>query len=613
MRGSAKTAERRKAAPTRRRGRPAAKPSFAREPIVLHGIGVAPGIVIGKAFLLDRGPAAVARRKLRKPEVDAEVRRFRKALKEAKQDLMSLRAGIPDKDLRDHLFILDTYVMILDDRMIAEETAELIRAEKINAEAALTQQLDKLKKIFDGIQDPYLRERRRDLDHVGGRVLMRLTGQTRERLAEVPEKVVVVAHDLSPADTAQMTPDRVAGFLTDVGGPTSHTAIMARALEITAVVGLENVTRRVESGCPLIVDGRVGKVILYPSRDDYAHYLRLVDRLHRFEQDLAKDLHLPAVTLDGERVQLAANIEMNREIPAVIEAGGEGIGLYRTEFLYMNRNDLPGEEEQFAVYREVAERTAPHPAVIRTLDLGGDKVSALLELAPEVNPALGLRAIRLCLKHPELFKVQLRGILRASAFGRLHIMLPMVSGLAEVRASRRILEEVKADLRSREIAFDERAPLGCMIETPSSATIVDLIAREVDFLSIGTNDLIQYALAIDRVNEQIADLYQPTHPAILRMIRGVVEAGRDARIPVSLCGEMASDGLYTMLLLGMGLDSLSMTPNSISVIKRIVRSVTRLECRKFVDEVMQLDDADAILARLRQEMALRYPEMYASD
>ncbi|MFN7951584.1 MAG: phosphoenolpyruvate--protein phosphotransferase [bacterium] len=612
MPASAKTVKqrRRKAQP---RARPANKPSFAREPIVLHGIGVAPGIVIGKAFLLDPGPSPVALRKLRKPEVEAEVKRFRRALREAKQGLKALRAQIPDKDLAQHLFILDTYVMILDDRMIAEETAALIRSEKINAEAALGEQIDKLKKIFDGIQDPYLRERRRDLDHVAGRVLMRLTGQTHEKLAQVPDKVVVVAHDLSPADTAQMTPDRVAGFLTDVGGPTSHTAIMARALEITAVVGLENVTRRVESGCPLIVDGRVGKVILYPTRDDYAHYLRLVDRLHRFEQDLAKDLHLPAVTLDGERVQLAANIEMNREIPAVIEAGGEGIGLYRTEFLYMNRNDLPSEEEQFAVYREVAERTAPHPAIIRTLDLGGDKVSALLDLAPEVNPALGLRAIRLCLKHPELFKAQLRGILRASAFGRLQIMLPMVSGLSEIRASRRIFEEVRQDLRTRGVEFDERVPLGCMIETPSSATIVDLIAREVDFLSIGTNDLIQYSLAIDRVNEQIADLYQPTHPAILRMIRRVVEAGRAAHIPVSLCGEMASDGLYTMLLLGMGLDTFSMNPHSIPVIKRIVRSVTRLECRQFADELFELDDAEAILAQLRREMAARYPEMYAAD
>lgn len=581
-------------------------------PHFLQGIGVSPGIGQATAFVLQRRLGRAPRYTVPERRVAHEVKRFLLALKKSKHEVLQAREKIDPKTRKDLLYLLDAHLLLLEDEMLARATVKRIRRSRINAEGALEEVLDGLRRTFDRIEDDYLRERKMDLDYVGERLLRNLGEHDHEALSKIPGKVVLVAHDLSPADTAHLSPDKVVAFVTDMGSRTSHTAIMARALQIPAVVGLGTVTRMARSGEPILVDGLRGRVVVRPSEEilretgaQRRHYLQDLRRLERLRK-------LPAITLDGRRVRVRANIELVEEIPTVIANGAEGVGLYRTEFFYIDQPHLPTEEDHFRVYRKVVERTHPHPATIRTFDLGGDKFASAMPLAKELNPALGLRAIRFCLKEVDIFKEQLRGLLRASVHGRLAILLPMISELGEVRQTRELLAQAMDDLKRRHIPYDPDVPIGAMIETPSACITADLLARELDFFSIGTNDLIQYTMAIDRVNEDVAYLYQPLHPAILRLIQRVVEAGRKAGIPVGLCGEMAGEPLDLPVLLGLGIDEISMTPTSIPRIKKLVRGLRYEETRRIADRALRFNTGGEVVDYVRDEMSRRFPEEFPS-
>ncbi|MDH3974384.1 MAG: phosphoenolpyruvate--protein phosphotransferase [Deltaproteobacteria bacterium] len=578
------------------------------ENLIFNGIGISPGIVIGKVRLIDRKKVEVTERKIREKNVEYEVGRFEDAVKKAKKQLIKVKKKVFGEEKKDHLFIIDVHLMMLEDRMLLEDTIRNIRHERINAEWALTMVIDELKKMFQNIDDYYLRERSGDISYVGEMILRNLSGEEHEKISKIEEKVVIVAHDLSPADTAQMNKENIVAFATDIGGKTSHTAIIARALEIPAVGGLEEITGRVKTGDHIIVDGLSGKVIINPGKKLFREYLNKQQRYHYIEKEILKYADLPAVTPDGKRLHIAGNIEIVEEIPSLLSHGAEGIGLYRTEFLYMNRGTLPLEEEHFDTYCDVIEKVSPNPVTIRTLDLGMDKIVPFFESPVELNPALGLRSIRFSLQEREVFKVQLRAILRASAFGSVKIMFPMISGVEEVREAKSILNEAKEELVKEGIAFDKAVETGIMIEVPSATLIADILAKEVDFFSIGTNDLIQYSLAIDRVNEHVAYLYEPLHPAVLRMVKSVVHAGHNAGINVSMCGEMAGDPVYSIVLLGLGLDTLSMSAFSIPRVKKVLRSVSSEEARFIADKAMSLSTAKEIRDYIHGEIKVRFQD-----
>ena len=535
-----------------------------------------------------------------------EERRFEIAVEESKEQCLKVKDNILSQDAKEVVYIIDAQLMILEDRMLIDETIRRIREEKINAEWALEITLQKLRGAFKNIDDEYLSERKSDVDYIGERIVRNLLGKKQDSISDLKEKVIIVAHDLSPADTAQMTRDKVIGFATDIGGKTSHTAIMARALEIPAVVGLERITQDVKIGDSLIIDGNTGIVLINPTKTVLNEYLEKKRIYERLEKELFKYKDLPAQTLDGYKIKVVANIELIEEIPSVLEHGAEGIGLYRTEFLYLGRKDLPSEEEQFQAYRSVVERFHSY-TTIRTMDIGGDKFISHLDLAKEMNPAMGLRAIRFCLREVDIFKTQLRAILKASNYGKIKIMFPMISGVSEILQTKEILEKVKLELKKEGIPFDSNIKIGIMIEIPSAVTLADILAKEVDFFSIGTNDLIQYSLAIDRVNEHVAYLYEPLHPAVLRVIKHVVECGHNAGIKVGMCGEMAGEPLYIPILLGMGLDELSMNALSVLGVKKIIRSITYKESRELLDSIMGFSTASEIKSFVKEEMIKRFP------
>jgi phosphotransferase system enzyme I (PtsI) len=514
--------------------------------------------------------------------------------------------------MEEHLQILDAHIRMLQDRTLLHETLRSIEGERINAEWALSQALEKFRSILMGSDDEYLRSRVADLDFVGQRILRHLKGETQESIAQIQEEVIVVAHDLSPADTAQMNKDVIKAFVTDMGGRTSHTAIMARSLEIPAVVGLESITDNIQTGGMIIVDGVRGIVVVDPASETLEEYLERRRHYRVVKEELLSYACLPGETMDGYQVTVKANIEIVDEVPSVLSHGAEGIGLYRTEFLYMNREDLPGEEDLYHTYREVVERISPLSVTIRTLDIGGDKLASVQEGYDETNPAMGLRAIRFSLREVEIFKTQLRGILRASAHGKIRIMFPMISGVREIHQVKEILERVKGELRERGQAFDPEVPIGVMVEVPSAASVADFLAQEVEFFSIGTNDLIQYALAIDRVNEHVIYLYEPLHPGVLRMIKTVVDAGHRAGIPVSMCGEMAGEHLYVPILLGLGLDELSMNTLAIPLVKKVIRSLTLKDSNALTERVLELGTAEEIRQCVLHTMSEWFPEEYES-
>jgi phosphoenolpyruvate-protein phosphotransferase (PTS system enzyme I) len=557
----------------------------------LRGIAVSPGIIIGKARLVDRSRVKILYQYLvNDQQVAREVDRFKEALHAAKEQIGLVKNKMPEQ-LRKHAFILDTHLMILDDSMFCSAAIQRILNEKINAEWALKKSVQNIEKLFTQIEDRYIKERIIDVQYVAERVLRNLAGKEQEDLFEIKERVIIVAHELSPADTSSINIGKVMGFITDGGGRTSHAAIMAQSLKIPAVVGLETATHHVHDGTLLIVDGQTGEVIIDPDDDEIIRYQEKQLQRERFESSIIRLSHLPAETVDGLTVSVRANIELLEEVVAAKDNGAEGIGLYRTEYHYLRSSDLPKEEELFEDYRQVAEIIAPDPVTLRTLDLGGDRLSAGIVSPKEVNPALGLRAIRFSLKEVTLFKQQLRAILRASAFGNVQVMFPMISGLQELLDARGILEEVKRDLDREGLAYDRHIKVGVMVEVPSAVTVADILAKHADFFSIGTNDLIQYALAIDRVNEHVAYLYQPFHPAILRLIRQVVEAARKEGISVALCGEMAGDLLCAPILVGLGINELSLNAARIPIVKKVIRTLSLHESKNDLEQLLQLETA----------------------
>lgn len=583
----------------------------------IKGVGVSGGVGIGQIVVIERLTTEICPRRMIKPEeVPVEIQRFESAVKAAAKRLRDIRDSIDqDHPLCDHAYILDTHILLLQDRMFFEGTKAAIASERRNAEWALADIMMKITSAFDTIEDEYLKERARDIHFVGERVLKLLMGITsRSKVHQLPPNSVIVAHDLSPSDTAQIKKENVFGFAIDMGGKTSHTAIMARSLKIPAVTGLEKVSRLVQTGENIIVDGSTGIVIVNPDPETIFRYRERQEVYRKYQQSLMTFGRLPAVTRDGSRtVRITANIELVDEIEIAASHGAEGIGLFRTEYLFLGRKDLPSEDEQYEVYRRALEHNKPNPVTIRTLDIGGDKISAHLQFSQETNPAMGLRAIRLCLSRTDIFKTQLKAILRAAVHGNCRLLIPMISCLTELIATKEILQQVKEELTEAGMEFEHHVKLGVLVEVPSAVVIADILAREVDFFSIGTNDLIQYALAIDRVNEHVNYLYDTLHPAVLRLIRQVTSAGQARGLQVSMCGEMAGDPVNIPILLGLGIDELSMNSLSIPMVKKLIRSINMDDCAELTRLAFEMQDAAAIHGLLEGWISEHFPKDYFVD
>jgi len=568
---------------------------------IFKGIAASPGIAFGKVHLVDSEEIAIPKISIKESSIPKEITRFQEALTKTRAEILAIRDKISREIGQEHGDIFNAHLMVIEDRALIEEVMEKIKKEKLTSEYVFSHVLKRYVQSFLKIDDEYLRERVSDINDVGRRILRNLVGANKTSLGDLPEKMIIVAYDLSPSDTAVMHRKNVIGFATDIGGRTSHTAIMAKSLEIPAVVGLQMITGQVKEGDVMIVDGLEGVAIVNPTPGELQKYKQLQTRHHEFSRGLKKFKDLPCVTLDGRRIELAANIELPEETASVLSHGADGIGLYRTEFLYMNRQGLPDEEEQYQAYKKVVMEMTPKPVIARTFDLGGDKFLSHLEMPHEMNPFLGWRAIRFCLASPEIFKVQLRAILRASAHGKLRIMYPMISGVGELCQANKLLEEARNELRARKIHFDEKMEVGAMIEIPSAALTCDILATEVDFFSIGTNDLIQYALAVDRINEKIAYLYEPSQPAILRLLKTIIETGHSKKIWVGICGEMAGDPLLTPVLVGLGLDEISTSPVMIPEIKKIIRQMDYEEAKEIAQYVLTLRTGAEIMTYLKQK------------
>ncbi|MFO7151853.1 MAG: phosphoenolpyruvate--protein phosphotransferase [Bacillota bacterium] len=560
-----------------------------------QGIAASPGIEIGKAFVLKEVEIEINTANISEEKIDREIKCLEEGIAKSREQLAKIREKAELELGKDKAKIFDAHMMVLDDPMFIDEIKDKIRSERITAENAINQVAKKYIEMFNNMEDEYLKERAADIKDVSVRLIKNVLGIPIHSLADLDEEVIVIAKDLTPSDTAQMDKTKVKAFATDMGGRTSHTAIMARSLEIPAVVGLGSISRCVSEGDTVIVDGNKGVVLVNPSEDILKQYGELKLEYQRFKEEMKKLKDLPAETKDGERrVEVAANIGTPKDVKGALDRGAEGIGLYRTEFLYMDRENLPDEEEQFRAYKEVAEAMYPRPVIIRTLDIGGDKKLPFLEMPKELNPFLGWRAIRMCLDNPELFKVQLRAILRASHYGKIRIMYPMISSVSEIRRANAILNEAKEELRRESKPFDENLEVGIMVEIPSAAVAADILAKEVDFFSIGTNDLIQYTLAVDRMNEKIARLYEPFHPAVLRLIKNVIDASHRAGKWTGMCGEMAGDPLAAPILLGMGLDEFSMSAASIPQVKKVIRSLTYEQAKEIANRALEMENPEEI-------------------
>ncbi|NQT82408.1 phosphoenolpyruvate--protein phosphotransferase [bacterium] len=577
---------------------------------VFQGIGVSPGIAMGPVFILPQSEEYhPVERKITDSEVAEELRRFLDALAKTKEQIQVLRERTLSRLGVDHAGIFDAQLMILDDEQVIQDVREVVATEKKNVDAAFYQTVHRYLHLLYGSGNEYLAERRADITDVMNRVLENLGGIERSDVCKVPSPSIIIARDISPSDTARMERGKVLGFATDAGSQSSHTAIMAKALGIPAVVGLHQITMMVQGGDVLVIDGRRGTVTINPTKGALERGRAELRRIEAYRDQLSRFRDLPAETQDGRRITLSANIELPAEVPSVIESGSEGVGLYRTEFIYMNRSDLPSEEEQFEAYKTVLEGVNPHPVIIRTMDLGGDKFITNLNIPFEFNPSLGWRAIRFCLERRDIFEVQLRAILRAGVFGNLKLMYPMISCVKEVIKANTIVAEVKEELGREGIPHAEDFEIGVMIEVPSAALTVDILAKEVDFFSIGTNDLIQYTLAVDRVNDKIAHLYQPCHPAILRLVKRTVEEGHRNNIWVGICGEMAADPAMCLILLGMGLDEISASPAVVPGIKNVIRGLSYADAKEFIEEVMTYTSPAEIESRAREVVRTVVPEL----
>ena len=559
--------------------------------ITIHGISASKGIAIGRVHAVDRGRPEAVERKLDPSQVEAEVERFGRAVEAARLELRAVKIRIPEETPKEIAAFIDTHLLMLEDEAISEAPIAYIRETRCNAEWALKRERDALVAAFDAMDDPYLRTRKDDVEHVVNRVQIHLQGEQPKgpRSGETAAGKIVYADDLTPADTVLMQHQGVAGFMTEFGGPNSHTAILARSLNIPAVVGLHGSATLLRDGDEVVLDGREGAVIISPTDAVKRSYERRRREIRRIRAARRKLRSTPTVTADGEPVVLQANVELPGESAGAVRDGAAGVGLYRTEFLFMNRREPPDEQEQFEAYSELVASLKGAPVTIRTLDLGADKqVDGARPDAPATsNPALGLRAVRLCLKDQSLFRPQIQAILRASACGPVRMMIPMLANTTELEQVLRIVRDCKREIAARGERYDASMPVGAMIEVPAAAICADIFARRLDFLSIGTNDLIQYTIAVDRIDDEVSYLYDPLHPAVLRLVATTIAAGRKAGIPVAMCGEMAGDARYTKLLLGMGLREFSVHPNALLEVKQIIGETRIAPARKLARRILR--------------------------
>ena len=574
-----------------------------------QGVAVSPGIMRGTAYIYRPDEELPPRRTIADAEVDGEILRLQSALTVTRRQIIDLHDKVRESLGASDAEIFEAHLMVVEDGVLIEEVQKTVRRDLCNAEHAFHTVAQRYAKSLAALEDPYFRERANDIHDISRRITRNLLGKNTAGLGDLKSPHIVLAHNLSPSDTAQIDREFVLGFCTEAGGKTSHTAIMARSLNIPAIVSVHDILT-VESGAPVLIDGYNGLLIVHPSDATLYQYGELQQDKDRVEQKLTQLRETDSTTRDGIRIVLSANIEQPDDIAQAQASGAEGVGLFRTEFLYLGREDLPTEDEQTAAYQIVAQAAQPHSVIIRTLDLGGDKLHATLHAKPEENPFLGWRAIRVCLERIDIFKSQLRAILRASAGGGVRILFPMISGLSELRHAKAILEECRAELRQDGIAFDEKMEVGVMIEIPSAAIIANLLAKEVDFFSLGTNDLVQYTIAADRGNEHIAHLYEPTHPAVIRLINMTVAAAHNANIWVGVCGEMGGDITLTPLLIGLGVDELSCGSAVLPRVKHAVRSLDTAACRKLAAEALETDSGITILARTEEVARAHYGELF---
>jgi phosphotransferase system enzyme I (PtsI) len=584
--------------------------SHARSEIRTYkGIGVSPGIAIGRAVIIERREASVYRVPIREEEVEPEVNRFNEALEKTRVQLHELAQRVSRSMGDEYASIFQAHAMMVSDPSFADKVQQKIESEQVNAEWALAEVQEELQARFESFDDAYLRERVADVKDVAERVQRNLLGLAHHDLSEIKHDVVILADDLTPSDTIHFNRRPIVAFASEAGGRTSHTSIIAKSLFMPAVIGVPRLTKIIDNDELVIVDGYEGVLLVNPTQAMIAEYQARVIRHVEAEQRLLGNRDQVAVTKDDRRITLQANIELVEELKDAVKFGAEGIGLYRSEFLYISKSPLlPTEEEHFQLYRSLAEAMAPRTCVIRTFDLGGRKVAREITGSKENNPVLGLRGLRLCMKHRDMFHTQLRAILRASAFGDIRIMFPLVTGVQELRQVKTLIREIKGELDAEGLPYNRDLKIGIMVEVPSAAIIADILAEESDFFAIGTNDLIQYSLAIDRSNENVSYLYEPLHPALLRLIKGIIDAGKHAGIPVSMCGEMASDPIYAIILIGLGLDLFSMNPSSIPVIKNVVRSVRYKDCRRIAETALEKRTAQEIEEFIIESVAMRFPE-----
>jgi len=578
--------------------------------IRFEGAGVSPGIACGRVHVARDELEDVVRYRIAPSQVTDEIARFETALIQTRMQILQMQQRIAESIGAKDAAIFDAHLLVVEDRTLIDEVLRKLETDLCNVEWIFQEVATRYAETLNRIDDPYLRERALDIQDVTKRVIGNLQGKGPKTFLALDEPHILIAHNLTPSDTASINKANVLGVATDLGSRTSHAAILARSLNIPAIVGLHDITAKLETGQHVLLDGNDGWLIVDPTPKTLADYAQIESRRAKVVAKLKELRETTSTTRDGRHIVLSANIELPGDVDAVQANGAEGVGLYRTEFLYLNRPRLPTEDEQYEIYRKVAERVRPHPLIIRTFDLGGDKLApGTVDITDELNPFLGWRAIRFCLENIDIFKTQLRAILRASSVGNVKIMFPMISGLDELRRAIAVLDECKAELRSSKIDIAERLEVGAMIEIPSAAICASVLAPEVDFFSIGTNDLIQYALAVDRVNEKIAHLYEPAHPAVLRLLKMIADAAHDHNLWVGVCGEMAGDIALTPLLLGLGMDELSTAAILVPRVKRALQSLTIPECRELVEETFKLDTASEVLARCLELADKRYGDL----